>query len=146
MPLDGLRAWIGELERKLGARTRVGLVLIALAVGGAGAGIYLALDAASNSVSKDDLQAVQEQVGSGAPTSELGGSAEAAQSLAESANAEIAKLKLQVKLLQAQVKALIEGGSGSNASENEGSSGPGASEDEKPPGTAEGEESSDAPK
>jgi hypothetical protein len=28
MSLDGLRAWIGELERKLGVRTRVLLVLV----------------------------------------------------------------------------------------------------------------------
>jgi hypothetical protein len=136
MSLDGLRAWIGELERKLGARTRVGLVLVALAVGGAGAGIYLALDAASNSISKDEVQALQEQVGTaGAPTSELGSTAGEAQSLAQSNAAEIAKLKLQVKLLQAQVKSLAEGGSG-----------PGASEDESPSGAAEGKEPSGATK
>jgi uncharacterized protein HemX len=121
MPLDGLRAWIGELERKLGARTRIGLVLVALAIGGAGAGIYLALDAASNSVSNDDVQALQEQVGMGeAPASSLG----EAQSLAASNAAEIAKLKLQVKLLQAQVRSLAEGVAGSGASEaGEGPSG-----------------------
>jgi hypothetical protein len=45
MSLDGLRAWIGEVERKLGKRTRVFLVLVAIAIGASGAGIYLALEA-----------------------------------------------------------------------------------------------------
>jgi uncharacterized protein HemX len=122
MPLDGLRAWIGELERKLGARTRIGLVLVALAIGGAGAGIYLALDAADNSVSKDDLQALQEQVGASAP--ELDSTASEAQTLAESNAAEIAKLKLQVKLLQAAIKSLAVGAATpSLGEENGGSSG-----------------------
>lgn len=120
MPLDGLRAWIGELERKLGARTRVGLVLVALAVGAGGAGIYLALDAADSSVSKDDLQAVQEQVsGGGAPGSAIESGVATAQSTAASAAAEVAKLKLQVKLLQTEVKSLAEGGSGAASSSGE---------------------------
>lgn len=59
MSLDGLRAWIGEVERKLGMRTRVFLVLVALAVGGAGAGIYLAIEAQNDQVSTDDLRAVE---------------------------------------------------------------------------------------
>ena len=39
MSLDGLRAWIGVVERKLTMRTRVFLVLVAIAIGGAAAGI-----------------------------------------------------------------------------------------------------------
>ncbi len=42
MSLDGLRAWIGLVERKLTMRTRVFLVLVAIAIGGAGAAIVLA--------------------------------------------------------------------------------------------------------
>jgi uncharacterized protein YceH (UPF0502 family) len=59
MSLDGLRAWIGEVERKLGMRTRVFLVLVAIAIGGAGAGIYLAVEAQNDEVSQSDLQAVE---------------------------------------------------------------------------------------
>jgi hypothetical protein len=70
MPLEGLRAWIGEVERKLGMRTRVFLVLVVIAVGGAGAAIYLAIDARESSVSESDVQALQEkleaQIGAGA--------------------------------------------------------------------------------
>ncbi len=62
MPLDGLRAWIGEVERKLGMRTRVFLVLATIAIGGAGAAIYLALDTRDNAVSESDVRALQEQL------------------------------------------------------------------------------------
>jgi len=62
MSLDGLRAWIGEVERKLGVRTRVMLVLVALAIGGAGAAIYLAVDTAGKSVSETELRSVEERL------------------------------------------------------------------------------------
>jgi hypothetical protein len=62
MSLDGLRAWIGVVERKLTMRTRVFLVLVAIAIGGAGAGIVLAIDAQDNAVSKDDLQSVRDEL------------------------------------------------------------------------------------
>jgi hypothetical protein len=60
MSLDGLRAWIGEVERKLKMRTRVFLVLAAIAVGGAGAGIYLAVEAQNGQVTEGDVQTLQE--------------------------------------------------------------------------------------
>jgi hypothetical protein len=62
MPLDGLRAWIGEVERKLGMRTRVFLVLTALAIGGAGAAIYLAVDTREDAVSESDVRELQERL------------------------------------------------------------------------------------
>lgn len=62
MSLDGLRAWIGLVERKLAMRTRVFLVLVAIAIGGAGAGIVLAIDAQDNAVTKGDLQALQTEL------------------------------------------------------------------------------------
>jgi cell division protein FtsB len=68
MSLDGLRAWIGVVERKLTMRTRVFLVLTAIAIGGAGAAIVLAIDAQDNAVSKSDLQAVRDELAGTAPT------------------------------------------------------------------------------
>jgi hypothetical protein len=62
MSLDGLRAWIGEVERKLGMRTRVFLVLATIAIGGAGAAIYLALDTRDDAVSESDVRALQERL------------------------------------------------------------------------------------
>jgi hypothetical protein len=62
MSLDGLRAWIGVVERKLAMRTRVFLVLTAIAIGGAGAGIYLGADGQSNQVTEGDLQTLQTEL------------------------------------------------------------------------------------
>jgi hypothetical protein len=62
MSLDGLRAWIGVVERKLTMRTRVFLVLVAIAIGGAGAGIYLGAGAQTDKVTEGDLQGVQEEL------------------------------------------------------------------------------------
>jgi outer membrane murein-binding lipoprotein Lpp len=62
MSLDGLRAWIGMVERKLTMRTRVFLVLVAIAVGGAAAAVYLSLDAQTNQVSESDLQTLQTEL------------------------------------------------------------------------------------
>ena len=73
MSLDGLRAWIGLVERKLTMRTRVFLVLVAIAIGGAGAGIVLAINAQNDAVTKDDLQAVRDELAGAAPVESTGG-------------------------------------------------------------------------
>lgn len=62
MSLEGLRAWIGEVERKLAKRTRVFLVLAVIAIGIGGAAIYLAIDARESSVSESDVQTLQQQL------------------------------------------------------------------------------------
>jgi hypothetical protein len=99
MSLDGLRAWIGEVERKLGMRTRVFIVLVAIAVGGAGAAIYLAIEAKSDAVSKSELQAVRDEAASAAGVpSEGGGSAQ---------------LEAEISALQEEVAALRAEGDGS---------------------------------
>lgn len=99
MPLDGLRAWIGEVERKLGMRTRVFLVLAAIAIGGAGAAIYLALDTREAAVSEGDVRALQENLeaqiaGGGSPT-----------------GTSLSELEADLRELEAKVEAL-RGGSG----------------------------------
>jgi hypothetical protein len=62
MSLDGLRAWIGVVERKLTMRTRVFLILVAIAVGGAAAAVYLSVDAQSNQVSESDVGTLQTEL------------------------------------------------------------------------------------
>lgn len=62
MSLDGLRAWIGEVERKLGVRTRIFLVLTAIAIGGAGAAVYLALDASDKATGESDVSALESRI------------------------------------------------------------------------------------
>jgi hypothetical protein len=98
MPLDGLRAWIGEVERKLGMRTRVFLVLAVIAIGGAGAAIYLAIDARDSSVSESDVQALQQQLEARIAAGGGGGGGTAT-----------AQLEAQLRALRAQVAQLREG-------------------------------------
>jgi hypothetical protein len=102
MSLDGLRAWIGEVERKLGMRTRVFLALSVIAIGGAGAAIYLAVDAHNKTVSESDLQALQRQL-----EGQMGTGGETGSTTA------VAQLEAEVKELKQQVEGLTgeEGGS-----------------------------------
>jgi uncharacterized protein HemX len=106
MSLDGLRAWIGLVERKLTMRTRVFLVLVAIAIGGAGVGIVLAIDAQDNAVTKSDLQSVRDELaGTTAP-------AEAPQ--ASELEAELETLQAEVATLRAEAASK---GKGSGAAE-----------------------------
>jgi hypothetical protein len=117
MSLEGLRAWIGEVERKLGMRTRVFLVLTVIAVGGAGAAIYLAIDARESSVSESDVQALQQKLEA---RIDEGGSGVG--------ETEAAKLEAEINALQAEVKKLkSEGGGGEGKSGASAEGGGGAS-------------------
>ena len=94
MSLDGLRAWIREVERKLGVRTRVFLVLLAISIGASGAAIYLALEADDGGngggASTEEVQSLREQV-----ELEGGGAADTAP-----LEAQIAELRGEVDALQ----------------------------------------------
>ena len=118
MSLDGLRAWIGEVERKLGIRTRVFLVLLAIAIGASGAAIYLALEADDGGngggASTEEVQSLREQV-----ELEGGGSADTA-----ALEAQIAELRGEVDALQASQEG-GSGGTGSGGKESGGGAGTG---------------------
>ena len=129
MSLDGLRAWIGLVERKLTMRTRVFLVLVALAVGGAGAAIVLAIDAQDNAVTKDDLQAVRNELaGTAAPVESAGAT----------------ELEAEIEALRGEVAALREANAQSGPEEaqkpSEGTAGGGVTPQERQQLKAAGEE------
>src|SRR5690349_4374339 len=109
MSLDGLRAWIGLVERKLTMRTRVFLVLVAIAVGGAAVGIYLAAEAQNEAVTQDDLQAVRDELAGGAT----------------SAAPEQSQLESELEALRSEVSSLREEGEagGAGGASPEGSGG-----------------------
>ena len=109
MPLEGLRAWIGEVERKLDKRTRVFLALCVIAIGIAGAAIYLALDARSDSVSEGDVQELQREL----EAQGIGGAA---------GGAELSRLEAEVQSLQAEVERLKGDGTGSGSGQGNGGS------------------------
>jgi len=124
MSLDGLRAWIGEVERKLGVRTRVFLVLTVIAIGGAGAGIYLAIDTRENAVSESDVQELQQeleaQIGAGA-----------------AAGTEVVQLETELDALRAKVDQLQGGGAQKQGQGGGASSDGGPGGVEPAPGTVE---------
>lgn len=109
MSLDGLRAWIGVVERKLTMRTRVFLVLVAIAIGGAAAGIVLAIDAQDNAVSQDDLQSVRDEL--------AGTSAPAEAPRASELEAEIESLRGEIAALRSESEA--KGGTSSEGVEGQ---------------------------
>jgi hypothetical protein len=119
MPLDGLRAWIGEVERKLGMRTRVFLVLSLIAIGGAGAAIYLAIDANRSSVSESDVQALQGEIEARVGA---GGGAELAQ-----VEAEVSALKAELEKLRGTGGSGQGGGGSAGGGSGGGGSGSGGS-------------------
>jgi hypothetical protein len=125
MSLDGLRAWIGEVERKLGMRTRVFLVLVAIAVGGAGAALYLAIEAQEDSVSKADVQAVRDELAGRIGTE--GGETDLTQLEAElsALRAEVAKLREEESPPKG-ASGSSEGAKGEGATGNTGAENPGS--------------------
>lgn len=132
MSLDGLRAWIGEVERKLGKRTRVFLVLTVIAIGGAGAAIYLAVEARNDSVSESDVQALQAELEERIDSGVAGGSASALE-------AEIDALRAEVQALKGEGSAANGGGKGDGEKPgSEGSSGSGGAKPEAGGGNSEG--------
>lgn len=117
MPLDGLRAWIGEVERKLGMRTRVFLVLATIAIGGAGAAIYLAIDTRDNAVSESDVQELQQRLEG------QGGGA------GSTVDPKVIQLETELKALQAEVDRLEGDGKGSDQGGSGAGGGTGTSGD-----------------
>lgn len=120
MELDGLRAWIGLVERKLTMRTRVFLVLVAIAVGGAGAAIYLAIDARNTAVSESDLQTTRDEL---------------AAQIAGGGAADLSQLEAEVTQLKSEVEALSGGNGGSKEKGTGGAPGGGTSGAQPPSGT-----------
>jgi hypothetical protein len=119
VPLEGLRAWIGEVERRLGVRTRVMLALVAIALGGAGAAIYLAIDTHDTAVSEADVQALQRQLE--ARIDQVGEAA--------GGDLAVARLEAEVRVLKGELEALREGAAkqGAGAAGSSGKATEGAS-------------------
>jgi hypothetical protein len=60
--LEGLRAWLATLDRRLGIRTYLGIAAVILALAASAVAIVLAIDARDNSADNDDLNAISERV------------------------------------------------------------------------------------
>ncbi len=127
----GLRAWVGAIDRIIGIRTRVLLVLVAIAIGGAGAAIYLSLQAGSDKASKADVNKLRDDVQSGgaAVGGDLETQVQAAQSTADSAQTSIGELQAEVDALKKQLNESDGGSGGDSGSGSGGDSGSGSGGD-----------------
>jgi hypothetical protein len=114
-----MRAWLAELDRLLAVRTRVGLVLLAIAIGLAAAAAWLALDTRDDAASSQDVaelrsrvDALEAQSGAAAGAG-LPARVAAAESAAQQARAEVARLRARIAALEGPAR----GGGGGKAAQ-----------------------------
>lgn len=105
--LNGLRSWLGELDRVIRFRSRVGLALIVLAIAGAGVALYIGIEASRDDASAAEAQALRGQIE--ARGRQAARSAARLESGLVLARSRAAKVNTEVAQLQAQVRALQEG-------------------------------------
>ncbi|MGH2954328.1 MAG: hypothetical protein ACRDK9_09975 [Solirubrobacterales bacterium] len=60
--LDGLRAWLAQVDRKVGVRSYAGGAAVVLALAAGIVGVVLALSAKDESATKDEVRALREQI------------------------------------------------------------------------------------
>jgi hypothetical protein len=119
-----MRAWLAELDRLLAVRTRVGLVLLAIAIGLAAAAAWLAFDTRDDAASSQDVAELRSRVDAleaqsrAAPgTAGLPARVAAAQSAAEQARAEVARLRARIAALEGRAEAGGAAGGGGKAAQ-----------------------------
>jgi hypothetical protein len=92
--IDGLRAWLAQLDRRLGIRTYIGAALAVVALGGAAVALVLTLSLRQDAATNSDLDSLRDQV-SGVEQS----ATQAAQSGVRSLNQRLADLESEVDRL-----------------------------------------------
>jgi hypothetical protein len=60
--VDGLRAWLAELDRKLGLRTYLGAAIAVLALAAAAVALVLVLSLRQDAATEDDVQSLRDQI------------------------------------------------------------------------------------
>lgn len=60
--IDGLRAWVAQLHRKLATRTYVGAAVAVLALAAAAVALVLTLDLKQDAATNGDIQSLQDQI------------------------------------------------------------------------------------
>ena len=60
--IDGLRAWVAQVDRKLGVRTYVGAAVAVLALAAAAVGLVLTLSLQQDAATDSDVQSLRDQI------------------------------------------------------------------------------------
>ena len=92
--IDGLRAWLAQVDRKLGVRSYAGGAAIVLALAAGIVGVVLALSAKDESATKDDVAKLRDQV------------AEVSQQASAAAEEQVGSLTDRIQALEEQVSSL----------------------------------------
>jgi TolA-binding protein len=92
----GLRAWVGQLDRRLGVLTYVGAALVVLAVAAAAVALVLTLSLKRDSPTKDEVDSLRDQL-----TVVEQSASQAAQSGVQSLNQRLSALESEVDKLSA---------------------------------------------
>ncbi len=62
--MEGLRAWLAQLDRKLGLRTYVGAAIAVLTLAAAAVALVLVLSLRQDAATEDDVQALRDEISS----------------------------------------------------------------------------------
>ena len=92
--IDGLRAWLAQVDRKLGTRTYIGAALAVLALAAAGVGLYLAITLKQDAATKGDVSSLRDQI-----TGVEQSASQAAQQSAQSLDQRLTTLENEVSRL-----------------------------------------------
>jgi cell division protein FtsL len=60
--IDGLRAWVAQVDRKLGVRTYVGAAIAVMALAAAAVGLALTLSLKQDAATDNDIQSLRDQI------------------------------------------------------------------------------------
>ncbi len=93
---DGLRAWVAQIDRKLGTRTYAGAAAAVLALAAAIVAIVLAIDARDNSATKGELNRLEAELTS---VSDQASDTEGAVTSLESLEARLTALEQEVEAI-----------------------------------------------
>jgi uncharacterized protein HemX len=95
--IDGLRAWVAQVDRKLGVRTYVGAAIAVLALAAAAVGLALTLSLQQDAATNDDIQSLRDQISA------------VEQSASEAAQEDVQTLDRRLTELEDQVNRLSAG-------------------------------------
>lgn len=94
--IGGIRAWLAQLDRKLGVRTYVGAAIALLAAAAAAAGLALAISVRQDAATKSDIDSLRNELSGVEQTA-----TEAAQNRVKSLNQRLTTLQSRVDKLAA---------------------------------------------
>ena len=101
---DGLRAWIGEIDRAIRVRSRLGVLLFAMIACVAGVALYIAVQTSDDSVTSGEIPTLQGQIdtlrGQAIAVRQLNRRMALARLSVSRATAEVATLRSQVQRLR----------------------------------------------